>query len=1006
MIISQNAKKIGRPIVIYPYPAFYRDSEGWKDVELAITESKEWETDRKNITNNFKTYFNDKSDLANPTLASFEYDGKWINYKMVDATPSETLTEGNKVSYLNVYPDTDLIYTVTHRGLKEEIIVKTAEAMRDSYEFTIKTNTKFADFNTVAFMTDADGKRGAVEISLSQAEYKAKAYESVCLIPDAEFLKTAVYPITIDPTTTIQPATSDTYVAEDSPTSNFSTDIDLTVGNVIDQYIGLLKWDLSAYNEIVSATMALVRYDGANNTSRDFSVHKVTEAFDASTVTWNTKPSYSGALDTTAVLGDATYEWDVSACVSNSTDNYGIALIGDDAVTADTYKVFASSEYVIDTDDRPKLTIISRNDAPTITAPASTDEDAPTVYLDELTPNITASLDGYTITKYQVLIYDSDDNLYFDSGEVTDTEIDYDVPISADLEYNKTYGIKVKALDNDGYWTEISTEHFFQCGMTAVSDLTTTDVTAGIKLEWTASTCEGITGYNVYRHDGEVVAIDEDCSAIITPGNTADGELIATFGGLSVGNAVINNDFSDGTTGWDGYNSTLSYLNNILTTTGDGTSVFFRPYQAMGNIYASDDYFFAYAKIRVVSSAVNAISIKLVLRDGGGTQFIASELSSYVENEWFYIYGKVRCTENLNNDLNIYIQLLYASPASNALNSTIEVDGLAGVYAINMTQYGIADFTEAQMLDIVHSMSAGTDIQNAIVNVAAKSEDETESNTVDTNITLRRIKSTQDTLTTDGLTTRKISSGEAVVGVVAVNVTNYPTAKTGGYWYNDITGGIVETGIVGTDSTSASGTLYYELTTPTYTMYDFDTIETYANGTITNNEIPPSVLGYTTEAFTLLDSTTDNTFTDYKVESEKDYYHTVKVKEGTNESPQPTPLQNAVTYSGWYLDGLSLNIRYGTYSRQRRKHVTSRAILGQAKNTVQDAGYGGNIIRLTAQIFSEAEMETLENALDTTDALILHHDSVGQWKVKESTDLQVNYPNEFRLIPLTFEEVE
>jgi len=656
MIISQNAKKIGNKVLIHSYPAFYRDSEDWKDVNLDTVASTEWETERKNITNNFMTYFNDKSDLLNPTLASFEYQDKWINYKLVDATPSETVTEGNKVSYLNVYPDTDLSYKVTHNGLKEEIIVKNAEAIKLFYEFTIKTNAKFADFNTTSFMIDAEGKRGAVHIALAEADYKEKAYESVCLIPDSEFLKTAVYPVVIDPTTTIQPASQDTYIASDAPTTNYATETSLRANPTAPERISFLEFDVSAItNEIVDGELGLYAWS-IGGSGATVSAHKITESWTDTSVTYNAQPTYV----VTPVASDDT----AGTTVGWLAFDVGIYNDNGYALTSDQVLSMRSSNYTTDTNLRPKLTVTYRNDGPTITAPASTTEGSPTSYSNELTPNITATVSGYTLTKFRVYVFDSDDNLYFDSGEVTDTSIDYDVPLSADLEYNTTYGIKVKALDNDGYWTEVSTEHFLTCAMTAISDLSTSDVTAGIKLDWTASSGEGITGYNVYR--------------------------------------------------------------SLTTSTG----------------------------------------------------------------------------------------------------------------------------------------------------------------------------------------------------------------------------------------------------------------------------------------FELIGSTTDNEFTDYKIESGTTYYYHVKVKEGTNESSASNEVSNDVVYSGWYLDGLSLNIRYGTYSRRRIKHVTSRAILGQDKNTVQDAGYGGNIIRVTAQIFSEAEMLTLENALDTTDDLVLHHDSVGQWKVKESTDLQINYPAEFRLVPLVFEEVE
>ena len=85
---------------------------------------------------------------------------------------------------------------------------------------------------------------------------------------------------------------------------------------------------------------------------------------------------------------------------------------------------------------------------------------------------------------------------------------------------------------------------------------------------------------------------------------------------------------------------------------------------------------------------------------------------------------------------------------------------------------------------------------------------------------------------------KNVSDGVAVVGVVAINTTNYSLAKDTGYFYNDITGGIVESGIIGTDSTTATGTLYYELATPVITQLSLDEIYSFEDGTLYQEQIP------------------------------------------------------------------------------------------------------------------------------------------------------------------------
>ena len=71
----------------------------------------------------------------------------------------------------------------------------------------------------------------------------------------------------------------------------------------------------------------------------------------------------------------------------------------------------------------------------------------------------------------------------------------------------------------------------------------------------------------------------------------------------------------------------------------------------------------------------------------------------------------------------------------------------------------------------------------------------------------------KDTIDTNGVLTKRVKKDTAS-GVIAVNTTNYPLAKNGGQFVNYLTAGGMEIGIIGTDSTTGAGTLYYELALP------------------------------------------------------------------------------------------------------------------------------------------------------------------------------------------------
>ena len=101
---------------------------------------------------------------------------------------------------------------------------------------------------------------------------------------------------------------------------------------------------------------------------------------------------------------------------------------------------------------------------------------------------------------------------------------------------------------------------------------------------------------------------------------------------------------------------------------------------------------------------------------------------------------------------------------------------------------------------------------------------------------VRSIQDVQDTLTIvngEYIYTKKVSTPASVASGVAVNVTNYPTAKTGGKFAVELTAGGTQIGVIGTDSTSGAGTLRFELDTPVITnLLTSGTLKAFQNGSV------------------------------------------------------------------------------------------------------------------------------------------------------------------------------
>jgi hypothetical protein len=122
--------------------------------------------------------------------------------------------------------------------------------------------------------------------------------------------------------------------------------------------------------------------------------------------------------------------------------------------------------------------------------------------------------------------------------------------------------------------------------------------------------------------------------------------------------------------------------------------------------------------------------------------------------------------------------------------------------------------------------------------VVSKSDDETELSTlyIADNEEVRSIQDVQDLLSMvngEYIYTKKVSTPASVASGVAIDVTNYPTAKTGGKFAVELTSGGTQIGVIGTDSTSGAGVLRFELATPlTINLTTSGTLKAFQNGSV------------------------------------------------------------------------------------------------------------------------------------------------------------------------------
>ena len=159
---------------------------------------------------------------------------------------------------------------------------------------------------------------------------------------DSEWLKTATYPLTIDPTVTTSLSMSDildTRINQNYPSQNYYNSYIMCTGH---GSLSGINYSLVKFNNLPALNSAeMVVYSGlrlkkpsASSAASIVSVQEITSSWVETTVTWNTKPSFSNIVEDYSNVGTAagdTYEWNITHIAKkwyNAGTNYGLLLKG------------------------------------------------------------------------------------------------------------------------------------------------------------------------------------------------------------------------------------------------------------------------------------------------------------------------------------------------------------------------------------------------------------------------------------------------------------------------------------------------------------------------------------------------------------------------------------------------------------------------------------------------------------------------------------------------------
>ncbi|MGW4911371.1 DNRLRE domain-containing protein [Streptomyces sp. NPDC004270] len=258
----------------------------------------------------------------------------------------------------------------------------------------------------------ASGESAHQEKVTTKVETAADGSQTLVLTPDQDFLASAAYPVTVDPTTTLA-VTTDTWLqTPDYPDSQVSSQ-ELKSGTYdsgADLARGFLKFDVSKFagKHITDTNFALYNYYSSTcaSTGSGTTVRRLTSTWSSTSVTWATRPSSTGTGAVVNLIPHgfdsscpaAWANWDIDGIVqawADGSPNYGLMVYGTDEKDSTTWRRWRSANYTT-AGYAPKLTVTynSYPSTPSSLAlsPSQVDTYSGTRYLTSTTPTLAAKV--------------------------------------------------------------------------------------------------------------------------------------------------------------------------------------------------------------------------------------------------------------------------------------------------------------------------------------------------------------------------------------------------------------------------------------------------------------------------------------------------------------------------------------------------------------------------------------------------------------------------------------
>ncbi|MER7107849.1 polymorphic toxin-type HINT domain-containing protein [Streptomyces sp. NPDC000229] len=292
-------------------PLNFRDGEGdWRPIDADLVERPGGWTNSGDAVDVRIADRADAAELAAVTLPS----GEVFGYGLDSAAAGAGTADGNKVTYEKVLPETDLWLESQAGGVKETLVLHSADAPGE-FLFPLRLTGLTAKARDGSItLTDAAGRTKAVIPAGFMEDAKgvlshAVRYDLVEQHGGGQALRVNVdqewltdparaFPVRVDPSVDTTAATTSMYVKSGGSVVGSS---ELQVGKgpegATASYLGFPGLDTKLkHHNIFGAQLQVVNYDSASCRPRSVSVHPVTQAWTAGTGTAYPGPSVGSAL--------------------------------------------------------------------------------------------------------------------------------------------------------------------------------------------------------------------------------------------------------------------------------------------------------------------------------------------------------------------------------------------------------------------------------------------------------------------------------------------------------------------------------------------------------------------------------------------------------------------------------------------------------------------------------------------------------------------------------------